>query len=125
MNTTKLIVASLILGLWVLVISPAWAEQNTEAPAGDASDLQSDLLNDQSLRRFATAFARVRDLSSEYYEAIASARTEAEAISLQDEVRDRMEAAIESSGLTIEEYNYIAVQVSDDPELYARIQDQM
>lgn len=125
MNRSIYRVASLMLGLWMLAMPPAWAEQNTESPSGDAGDLQSDLLNDQNLRRFATAFGNVRALSSEYYEAIASARTEAEAVSLQNEVRERMDAAVESAGLTIEEYNYIAVQVSDDPDLYARIQGQM
>jgi GTP1/Obg family GTP-binding protein len=70
----------------------------------------------------AGALTEVRDLGNEYSEQIASAQDQQEAQELQQEAQVEMVAVVEDTGLTVEEYNQIAQQLSQDQELLERVQ---
>lgn len=109
MSHLKLLVAGLTLVV-AAALSPAMAED------GAAS------VDDAQLEQFATALTDVRDLGNEYSEQIASAESQEEAQELQQEAQVEMVAAVEDTGMTVQEYNQIAEQMSQNPELMERVQ---
>lgn len=107
MSHLKYMVAGLTL-IIAAAVSPAMAEDTA--------------VDNAQLEQFVTALTDVRDLGNEYSEQIASAQDQQEAQELQQEAQVEMVAVVEDTGLTVEEYNQIAQQLSQDPELMERVQ---
>lgn len=108
-----------LLGAFIgvaLALAPAIIAE--ERPKDEAIEV-----TDINLQRFAKAFVRVRDIGSTYYEKIARAQNDGEARMLQREAQQEMKVAVEDSGLSVEQYDYLAKMVSQNPELFARIDD--
>lgn len=109
MSHLKALLASLTL-VAAAAFTPAMAEDG------------SATVDDAQLEQFAAALTDVRDLGNEYSEQIASAESQQDAQALQQEAQVEMVAAVEETGMTVEEYNQIAQQMSQNPELMERVQ---
>lgn len=79
-------------------------------------------IQESSLRRFADAYPRVREIQKTYDRRIKEARDQNKALRLQQQADAEMAAAIEGSDLDVAEYNRVALRVSWDDDLRARVQ---
>jgi hypothetical protein len=87
--------------------------QQQQAPSVDVSDTQ--------VQQFADAYLEVAELRETYTDQIVQAEDAERATELQQEANSKMIEAVESTGLTVAEYNSIAEAMDADPELRERI----
>ncbi len=104
-------VAALALGLL-----PA-----TGALAMDGMEQEPVEVDDQTLDQFVTAFLDVRDIQAEFSEELGGVEDRERAQALQAEAQDQMVEAVEEAGLSVQEYNQVATQMQNDPELRERV----
>lgn len=112
MKTLKVMMATLVFGLFTAMASVTAQEM-------DAADMD---ISDDTLVQFVEALEEVGELSVSYSEEIAEADTPEAAQELQMEAQERMVAAVEATGLTVQDYNMIAQAMSQDPELMERVE---
>lgn len=92
---------------------PGFAES---APAAAA-------MTEQTIDTFVDAFVAVQDIREDYTERLHSAGDEGEAQALQQEAQEKMLRAVEAAGMSVQEYNEVALALQNDPELMQRVQD--
>lgn len=99
---------------------PAYAEEGTNQSQPRAAEV-----TDETLNQFVVALEQVRGIGQEYSDQIANAEGAGEAQELQQQAQEEMIAAVESAGLSVQEYNAIAQRMSQDEELMERVQDML
>ncbi|TVP88868.1 MAG: DUF4168 domain-containing protein [Thioalkalivibrio sp.] len=98
-------------------------EQGAGQPSFGETTPQTAALTDQTVDTFVDAFVAVQDIREEYTERLHGASDEAEAQALQQEAQDEMMQAVEASGMSVQEYNEVAMALQNDPELMERVQE--
>lgn len=91
---------------------PPAAAQQQAAPTYDVST--------QELSAFVEAKNEVDEISAEYSDRFQNLQDPAQGEQLQQEMNERMVEAVQSSGLTIDQYNQIAMAVQYDPDVQAQ-----
>lgn len=113
MRTLKVMMATMVFGLMTALASLSAQEMDS------AADLD---ISDDTLVQFVEALEEVGELSVSYSEQIAEAETPEAAQELQMQAQDEMVAAVEATGLTVQDYNMIAQAMSQNPELMERVE---
>jgi hypothetical protein len=91
-------------------------------PSFGESTPTTTVLTDETIDTFVDAFVAVQDIREDYTERLHSTSEEDEAQALQQEAQEKMMRAVESAGLSVQEYNEVAIALQDDPELMQRVQ---
>ncbi|AQQ66611.1 hypothetical protein Mag101_02330 [Microbulbifer agarilyticus] len=78
-------------------------------------------VSDAQLQKFADAYRSIVTLSQEYAPKIKAAADAAAAEAINVEAQGKMLAAVKSAGLSKEEYQGIATQLREDPELLKKV----
>ncbi|GEM_PF-6710966 len=86
-------------------------------PAALAEDSSSSDFERQELETFLQARADVLDIQEEYSNRLQSAEDDQAVADLQSEVREKMAAAVEDAGITVEKFNRIAQAAQNDPDV--------
>ncbi len=94
----------------------------TVAPA---STTASPTISDEKLRQFVTSAQEVAALTDQYSAQYQSAQDDGAKQRIVDEANERMAAAVEANGLTVEEFNGIGQAVESDPTLAQRARQLM
>lgn len=115
MKYLKLVMLGAVIGVLLALAQGVLADEPLER--------DNAVVTDNNLKKFAVAFVEVRDLGSSFYDDFSSAETEEEALALQQEVRRDIKEAVEDAGLTVEQYDFIANEMSKNPELFMRIEE--
>lgn len=92
------------------------------SPAVPAQDDDAGFTEGQ-LESFMMARAEVRDIQSEYSSRLQDISDDQKVAELQAEAQEKMVQAVQSEGLTVEEFNEIARKANSDPEFNDRLQD--
>lgn len=116
MKTLKVMMATLVLGLFTAMASVTAQDMDS------AADMD---ISDETLVQFVSALEVVGELSVTYSEQIAEAETPEAAQELQMQAQDEMVAAVEDAGLTVQDYNMIAQAMSQNPELMERVESML
>lgn len=98
---------------WAPLVS---ADLGGEAPAVDVSDAE--------IAAFASAMGEVQQIGQEWTQRMQEAEGEQEVAEMRQQAQEEMVGAIESEGLSVEEYNEIATAAQQDQELAQRIQQE-
>jgi hypothetical protein len=98
-NSSRLIASAIIAGL-IALPGAAVAQTATQPPASEQQ--QAIEPSEEQLESFAIATIQI--------------------VQIQEEAQQRMQAAVEESGLTVEEYNQIAQAAQTDPEIDQALQ---
>jgi hypothetical protein len=117
-------------------VAPAVQIAQTEEPAEEAHPTEPEQPaqeafqpNDEQIASFVTATVRIIAIQREAQEEITAAKEPAQQEQVRDEALQMIVAAVESEGLSVDEYNGIVQHVESDPELgetvKQRIQDQI
>ncbi len=122
MSAAKLFASSLIAAaLWAggaaaQSAPPAPAEAQPPGESTSPGMTHPQAIDDQDLRRFAAATAKIRIIDREYTKK-KDGKSDAERAALsKDEDKENL-AAVEGAGLTVPLYNAISKQIQDDPVL--------
>ncbi|MBN8430083.1 DUF4168 domain-containing protein [Microbulbifer salipaludis] len=78
-------------------------------------------VSDAQLHKFADAYRSIVTLSQEYAPKIKAAADAAAAEAINVEAQSKMVAAVQSAGLSKEEYQGIATQLRNDPALLQKV----
>lgn len=89
------------------------------ALAQGAADGGADTISNGQLASFAEANSEIRDITVTYQERAQAGKDVAD---LQPQMQQEMIAAVESAGLSVEDYNSIARAVQADPALQQKLQ---
>ncbi|MEX2353172.1 MAG: DUF4168 domain-containing protein [Gammaproteobacteria bacterium] len=79
-------------------------------------------LDEATKEKFVAAYIEVQDIQTEYTAKLQEVTDQNEAQALQQEAQQEMISAVESSGLSVTDYNSVTQVVANDPELLAEIQ---
>ncbi|WP_018144107.1 MULTISPECIES: DUF4168 domain-containing protein [unclassified Thioalkalivibrio] len=90
------------------------------APMQEAPEVD---LSEEDIDTFVTAFVAVQEVREDFADRLQSAEDETEAQSMQQEAQDEMVNAVEDSGMSVEEYNEVAMALQNDPELMQEVQE--
>ncbi len=104
--------------------APATAQNNSSpgAPAAANPPQSVEQTDDDTVRTFAVALAAVQDVQIQYIEKIKSAREPEVATQLQREAQSEMVKAVETKGLSVNQYNSLAQQMHADPGFRQRVE---
>lgn len=80
-------------------------------------------LSEQEIDTFVTAFVAVQGVREDFADRLQNAEDETEAQSMQQEAQDEMVNAVEDAGMSVEEYNEVAMALQNDPELMQEVQE--
>lgn len=96
------------------------AAPGTAAPATTPGALQSGDVSDEQLRKFVASAQQVAVLSQQYSQQLQGVQDQSQQQQVVEEANGKMAEAIQSNGLTVQEFNGISEAVDNDPELNAR-----
>ncbi|MGY6661487.1 MAG: DUF4168 domain-containing protein [Glycocaulis sp.] len=116
------VLASTMLAAGVSV--PAAFAQQGAAPMQQPAPADSASVTDEQIGSYITAVQRVNMIIQTYQPQLDAAENEEAAMAVQQEAQVELHAAVEQSGLSVEEYAAIAAGSQSDPELAARINAQ-
>jgi hypothetical protein len=94
-----------------------------QAPAPAEATTQATALTDETIDTFVDAFVAVQEIREDFTERLHSASDEAEAQAMQQEAQEKMMQAVEESGMSVQEYNEVAMALQNDPELMQQVQE--
>lgn len=77
--------------------------------------------SDEKLQKFVNLQDRIGKIREEYVSQIEAAESEDKARQLQQEAQSEMVTAIEDAGMSVQEYNAIAVAYNSNPDVQKRV----
>lgn len=104
--------------------APAMAQvagQEAQPPAGQQQSAPQVNVDDSQLALFHKVSTKLGEIRQETQMEMSSAESTEAAQQLQQEATTKMRSAIESMGMTVDEYNQIASAVQADPDLRSRL----
>lgn len=94
-----------------------------QAPAFGEQTPATAAMTEQTVDAFVDAFVAVQEIREDFSERLQSATNEAEAQAMQQEAQEQMIQAVEQSGMSVQEYNDVAMALQNDPELMQQVQE--
>lgn len=79
--------------------------------------------SDEELEQFVNLQDEIGEVRDDYVSQIESAESEDQARELQQEAQTEMVEVIEDAGMTVQEYNAIAVAYNSDPSIQERVDE--
>lgn len=101
--------------------TPALAQEGARAPGAEQAMPQVEVSESQ-LELFAKVSDKLGQVRQEYQAKMAAAESTEDAQKLQEDASNAMVAAVESLGMSVDEYNQIAYAIQADPELRSRLE---
>ena len=87
------------------------------------SQQQAADFSDQELQKFVDLQGEIGEIREEYVGKIENADSEDKARELQQEAQSAMVSAIEAAGMSVQDYNAIAVAYNSNPDVQKRVDE--
>ncbi|MEQ6886144.1 DUF4168 domain-containing protein [Salicola sp. Rm-C-2C1-2] len=97
-------------------------EEGQQDPGMEQSQKPADF-SDEELQQFVDLQDRIGEIRKEYVSQIEAAESEDKARKLQQEAQSEMVTAIEDAGMSVQEYNAIAVAYNSNPDIQKRVDE--
>ena len=97
-------------------------EEGQQDPGMEQSQKPADF-SDEELQQFVNLQDRIGEIREEYVSQIEAAESEDKARQLQQEAQSEMVSAIEDAGMSVQEYNAIAVAYNSNPDIQKRVDE--
>ncbi len=128
-KTLKYVVSALTMTALLATAGTAFAQYQQEGGGNPAAGTQAAPpppsapldVDDATVSDFADAFLSVQEISADLTEKLSEAPSAEAAQTLQREAQDKMAQTVEESGISVEQYNDIAVGMRRDQELAQRV----
>ncbi len=115
------IALAIILGAGAAPLASAQESGYQGGQQGAAPNQQAPTVSKSQLSLFQKASGKVAEIRQEYQQALPDAGSTEEAQTLQEEASQAMVNAVQSFGLSVDEFNQIAEAVQTNPELQERL----
>ena len=96
-------------------------QQGQSGSMGAQQQKQAEDFSKEELRNFVDLQDEIGDVREEYVAQIESAEDEEKARKLQQEAQSEMVSVIKDEGMSVEEYNAIAVAYNSNPEVQEKV----
>ena len=96
-----------------------------EAQAQQPTQQQQIEVDEATLETFVKAYIEVREIGQELEPKIQNASSNEEAQQLQQQARERMQAAVQEQDMTVQRYTRIATALNADAELRQRFTEKL
>lgn len=116
------VVCTMVLSL---SMASAVAQDQYSAQQQGAAQNQAAEVSESDLNLYAQAAQKVMDIKQDLQSEMQQASDADEAQGMQAEAQEEMVGAVESFGMTVEEYNTIARAVQTNPEMQNKLQQMM
>lgn len=110
-------------GLSGLAIGQSTAPPGTSAPPANSGSVSTT--DEQMVKTFAVALAEVQDVQIEYIEKIKATNEPTVSAQLQSEAQSKMINAVETKGLSVNQYNSLTQKMQTDPSFKQRVERAM
>jgi hypothetical protein len=100
-------------------------EPPAQDPRGQATYNPEAKIDDKTVDNFAEAFSSIQTINADLTSQLETAPDPAAAQMLQPEAQAAMVEAVDDSGISVQEYNEIAMRLQQDQRLAERVQDAM
>ena len=121
-RATRTISLAAALGLGAaMAAAPAMAQEYGQ----QQPQQQTTEVSEQKINQFVDALAEISTIRQTAAVELESAADMEEAQKVQQDAQQRMVEAVDSAGLSVEEYNQIASSMGSDPELAERINTEL
>ncbi|MFO7787450.1 MAG: DUF4168 domain-containing protein [Halospina sp.] len=97
-------------------------EEGQQDPGMEQSQQPADF-SDEELQQFVNLQDSIGEIREEYVSQIEAAESEDKARQLQQEAQSEMVSAIEDAGMSVQEYNAIAVAYNSNPDIQERVDE--
>ena len=97
-------------------------EEGQQDPGMEQSQQPADF-SDEELQQFVSLQDSIGEIREEYVSQIEAAESEDKARQLQQEAQSEMVSAIEDAGMSVQEYNAIAVAYNSNPDIQERVDE--
>lgn len=104
------------------------AQPQAPTPAPQAPAMTHETapaVDKQEVKKFVAAYTDVQEVRQDYSQQLQGVQDAEKAKDLQQKAQEKMDDAVESNGLTVDEYRELANQINQDPELLAMVQDEL
>lgn len=98
-------------------------EGQQQDPAMEEQSQQKADFSDEELEQFVGLQDRIGEIREEYVSQIEEADSEDKARQLQQEAQSEMVSAIEDAGMSVQEYNAIAVAYNSNPDVQEKVDE--
>lgn len=117
-----LAIAAITCSVFAVFSGTAAGQTNPGAPATTQTPPPGEHADEVTVQSFAVALAAVEDVKTEYTQKIREAREPEVATRLQREAQSEMIKAVETKGLTVNQYNLLAQQMQVDLAFRQRVE---
>jgi len=125
-TVTKTNVSTLISAFFVMLILamavPAVAQEGYDPNAAAQNQAEAPVLDDKTLEKFVSAVKDLGEIRNEFVVQLQGVQDENKAREIQEEMNQKMLSAVESAGLDVPTYNYIANQMNVDENLRNKVE---
>lgn len=101
--------------------APVMAQNSPAEPTMQNNAISAQAYTDAQLQNFISASQKVAVISQEYAPRIEATTDQTEREQIFREADDKMVAAVENEGLSVQEFNGINQQLPQDPQLEQRV----
>lgn len=118
--------ASISLSILIaLASSSALAQEETQANAQTAPQAapQTIEITEAAVDKFIEVLQDVESIRGKYVERLQDAEDQKTAMEIQQEAQDKMVEKVQSSGMTVQQFNLIAQAAQQSPEIQQRIRN--
>jgi len=97
--------------------------ENQQGQPMDKTQKQAADFSDKQLQQFVELQDKIREAREQYVSKIENADSEDKARELQQEAQSAMVSAIEEAGMSVQDYNAIAVAYNSNPDVQKRVDE--
>ena len=108
-------------GMSALAQDQGQQQQQNQGQGMGAPEQQNADFSDKELKNFVELQDKIGEVREEYVSKIESAESEDKARELQQKAQTEMVEVIENQGMSVEEYNAIAVAYNSNPDIQKRV----
>ncbi len=105
-----------------MAFTPAVAQQDYDPNAAMQNQTEEPKLDDETLENFVDAAKALGEIRSEFVVQLQGVQDENKAREIQEEMNQKMLSAVNSSGIDVPTYNYIANQMNTDQQLRSKVE---
>lgn len=115
----------MLLGAPAVLAQGAQQSQGQQSQGANTPPPQAEQIEvtDSKLALYVQAATKITEIRDQFQQKMAAADSPEEAQGLQEEASSEMIGAVESFGMTVEEYNQIAYALQSDSELRERLEE--
>src|SRR5690554_4707759 len=109
--------------LMTLASSAAFAQGEAQAPTTPQAAPQTVEISEADVDKFNDAKTKIESIRREYSELIQQAEDQQTAIQIQQGAQEKMVEKVQSSGMTVQQFNLIAQATQQDTNIQKHIKD--